>query len=51
MLHPKSREIYEVTVFDCTYPDFRYRCQGVGIRCKHMAALQEATACGEVLTC
>jgi hypothetical protein len=48
--NPKSGETYEVTVFDCTCPDFRYRCHGVGIRCKHMAALQEATERGEVLT-
>lgn len=37
-LNPVSGETYEVTLFDCSCPDFRFRCQGVGVRCKHMVA-------------
>lgn len=46
--NPRSGETYEVTQFDCSCPDFRYR--GPGVRCKHMIALQTAVQHEEVTT-
>ena len=43
-----SGETYEVTAFDCTCPDYRYRLAGSGVRCKHMVALSAATERGEL---
>jgi predicted nucleic acid-binding Zn finger protein len=50
VFNPKSGETYEVTLFDCSCPDFRYRCRGTGVRCKHMLALAAAVESGEVTT-
>lgn len=44
-----SGEVYEVTRFDCTCPDYEYRCREAGIRCKHQFAVEAATEQGEVL--
>lgn len=43
-----SGETYEVTLFDCSCPDFQYRLKGCGIQCKHMAALSARINNGEI---
>lgn len=46
--NPQSGETYETTLFDCSCPDFRYRCQRVGMQCKHQLALAAAAERGDV---
>jgi hypothetical protein len=36
--NPKSGETYEVSLFDCTCPDYFFRCRKAGLSCKHMQA-------------
>lgn len=43
-----SGEVYETTLFDCSCPDFQFRCRGALLRCKHMLALSAAIDSGEV---
>jgi hypothetical protein len=38
-----SGEVYEVTDFSCTCPDFEYRCREAGVHCKHQVALADLT--------
>jgi predicted nucleic acid-binding Zn finger protein len=33
-----SGETYQVTIGDCSCPDYKFRCQIAGIQCKHMLA-------------
>lgn len=44
----RTGETYEVSVFDCTCGDFRYRLEGTGVRCKHMIALSAAVEAGQI---
>ena len=37
-----SGEVYETTERGCSCPDFHYRCQRAGVRCKHQLALAQA---------
>lgn len=38
--NPKSGEVYEVTTFDCSCPDYEFRCRAAGLKCKHQQARQ-----------
>ena len=41
-----SGETYEVTLGDCSCPDYQFRCQNAGIQCKHMLAWSAQRAAG-----
>lgn len=42
--NPTSGETYEVTLFDCSCPDYRFRLKGTAVRCKHMVTLSQVVA-------
>lgn len=46
--NPLSGETYEVTCFDCTCPDYRYRCSKAAIQCKHMQAWEMQSEAGRI---
>jgi hypothetical protein len=35
-----NEEVYQVTAFDCTCPDYQFRCRRAGLQCKHQHARQ-----------
>lgn len=42
----ESGETYEVTLGDCSCPDYQFRCKNCGIQCKHMLAWSAQCAAG-----
>ena len=46
----ETGEVYEVTVRNCTCPDYGWRCEHAGLECKHMIMLEIAAEAGDIQT-
>lgn len=40
VFNPLSGETYTLTPFSCSCPDYQFRCNAAGLKCKHQHALQ-----------
>ncbi len=38
--NPLSGETYQVSLFECSCPDYQFRCKNAGLKCKHQHSRQ-----------